>query len=109
VVVRGRSDTGELSLPACDLLPVNVLTRRRAIARWSRCSASYVSWQRGTARIRPPHAAAAARLLLRADRSTVQQSIDISWPSGPQQQTRSSGLRRLGGADRRTDGRPTDT
>jgi len=52
---------------------------------------------------------AAAWLLLTADLSAVQQSIDISWPPGPQQQTRSSRLRRPdwtdGQRDGRTDGR----
>jgi len=44
---------------------------------------------------------AAAPLLL----SAGQQSIDISCPSGAQQQTRSSGVRRTkGGTDRQTDG-----
>jgi len=50
---------------------------------------------------------AAAWLLLTADLSSVQQSIDISWPPGPQQQTRSGGVRRPDGTDgqtyRRTD------
>jgi len=54
---------------------------------------------------------AAARLLLTAGPPAVQQSIDISWLPGPQQQTRSSGVRRPDGTDRqtygRTDGRPT--
>jgi len=37
----------------------------------------------------------------------VQQSIDISWPPGPQQQTRRSGVQQLtdGMADRQTDAR----
>jgi len=40
----------------------------------------------------------------------VQQSIDISWPPGPQQQTRRSGVRRPNDeADRETDGHPTIT
>jgi len=56
-------------------------------------------------------ARAAAQLLLSAGPPAVQQSIDISWPPGPQQQTRSSGVRRPDGTDRqtdgRTDGRPT--
>jgi len=39
----------------------------------------------------------------------VQQSIDISCPSGPQQQTRSSGVRRPDGTDRQTDGRTRDS
>ena len=42
----------------------------------SLCSATYVHWQCGTARIRPPHAATAA--------------IDWYLPAGPQQQTCSS-------------------
>jgi len=54
---------------------------------------------------------AAARLLLTAGPPAVQQSIDISWPPGPQQQTSSSGMRRPDETDgqthRRTDGRPT--
>jgi len=54
---------------------------------------------------------ATALLLLTAGPPAVQQSIDISWPSGPQQQTRSSGVRMTGLTDRqtdgRTDGRPT--
>jgi len=57
---------------------------------------------------------AAAQLLLTAGLPAVQQSIDrpISWPPGPQQQTRSSGVRRPDGRDERTggqtDGRLTD-
>jgi len=43
---------------------------------------------------------AAARLLLNAEH----QSIDISCSTGSQQQTRSRGVRRANGADRRTDG-----
>jgi len=35
----------------------------------------------------------------------VQQSIDISYPPGPQQQTRSNKVRRPDGTDRQTDGR----
>jgi len=37
----------------------------------------------------------------------LQQSIDTSWPPGPQQQTRRSGVRRpvTGQTDRQTDGR----
>ena len=56
---------------------------------------------------------AAAWLLLTADLSAVQQSIDISWPPGPQQQTRSSRVRRPdwtdGQRDGRTDGRTPDS
>jgi len=52
----------------------------------------YVSWQHDTARIRPP---------------LLQQSIDISCPPGPQQQTCSSGFAAcgpvLGQTDRRTE------
>jgi len=51
---------------------------------------------------------AAARLLLTAGSPAMQQSIDISWPPGPQQQTHSSGAWRPDGTDRRTDGRRTD-
>ena len=47
------------------------------------CSATYVRWQRGTARIRPP---------------LLHQSIDISGTPGPQQQTYAHA-----GADRRKD------
>jgi len=55
------------------------------------CSASYVRWQRGT-----------AHMLLCA----VQQSIDTSMPAGP---TAANLLqRRANGADRQSDGRPTD-
>jgi len=65
----------------------------------SQCSASYVSYQRGAARIRPPHAAAATWLMMTA----VQQSIDISCP---RQQTRRSIVRwpNGNGTDRLTDG-----
>jgi len=49
---------------------------------------------------------AAARLLLTAGPSAMQQSIGILWPPSPQQQTRSSGERRPNGqTDRQTDGR----
>jgi len=51
----------------------------------------YVRSQRGTARIRTP---------------LLQQSIYISWPPGPQQQTCSSGVRRPSATDRQTDARP---
>ena len=54
-----------------------------------------------------PHPA--ARLLMTAGRLAVQQSIDVSWPPGPQQQTRSSGVRRPDGTDRRTDRRTPDS
>ena len=56
----------------------------------SLCSATYVRWQRGTARIRPPHATAAA-----IDRYLL--------PPGPQQQTRRTLLQWENGTDRRTD------
>ena len=69
----------------------------------SLCSASYVRWQRGTARIHPP-------LLLSAGCAAV---IDVSFPPGPQQQTCSSGFAAVGPCwGRQTDGqtdRPTDT
>ena len=35
----------------------------------------------------------------------AQQSIDIFWPPGPQQQTRNSGVRRADGTHRQTGGR----
>jgi len=62
----------------------------------------------GTARIWPPHADAAARLLLllSADRAAIDRYL---LPAGAQRQTRSSGLRRPGGTDRRTDGRTPDS
>ena len=50
-----------------------------------------------------PHSA--ARLLVTAGRLAVQQSIDVSWAPGPQQQTRSSGGRRPDGTDGQTDAR----
>ena len=50
---------------------------------------------------------AVARPLLTAGPPAMQQSIDIFWLPGPQQQTRSSGVRRPDGTDRRTDGRST--
>jgi len=43
--------------------------------------------------------AAAARLLLTAGPPAVQQSIEISWPPGPRQQTDCNGVRRPGGTD----------
>ena len=43
--------------------------------------------------------AAAARLLLTAGLPAVQQSIEISWPPGPRQQTDCNGVRRPGGTD----------
>ena len=59
------------------------------------CSATYARLQRGTARIRRPHAAAA--------------EIDISCPPGSQQQTCSSRVAAVGPCwSRRTD-RQTDT
>jgi len=36
----------------------------------------------------------------------VQQSIDICWPVGPQQQTRSNSVLQPDGTDRQTDARP---
>ena len=71
--------------------------------RWSSknmsvCSASYISWKRGTARIRCCARAAAA--------PAVQQSMDISYQPDPQQQTRLMLLQRADGqtrTDRRTD------
>jgi len=51
----------------------------------------------------------AARLLLTADPPAVQQSIDISWQPGPQQQTRGSGVRQPDGTDGQTDGRTPDS
>ena len=53
-----------------------------------------------------PHspAAAVARLLLTTDLRAVQQSVHISCPPCPQQQTRRSGMRRLDGTDGQTDG-----
>ena len=50
-------------------------------------SYTYVRRQRGTAHIRP---------------MLLQQSIDISCPPGPQQQTCNSELRQSNGTDRRT-------
>jgi len=46
---------------------------------------------------------AAAKLLLTAGTPSVQQSIDISWPPGPQQQTRRRGVQRPDKTDRQTD------
>ena len=65
----------------------------------SLCSASYVRWQRATARIHSPHAA-----LLCA----MQQSIDISCRLGPQQQRVCCCKPMLGQTDRQTDGRTPD-
>jgi len=66
--------------------------------RTSLCLATYVRWQRGTARIHPP---------------LLQQSIDISCLPNPQQQTCSSGFAAVGPCwDRQTKGqtdRRTDT
>jgi len=63
-------------------------------------SANHVRCQRGTTRIRPPHAAMLC---------AVQQSVDNSCRPGPQQQTCSSGFAAEGPcADGHTDGRPTD-
>ena len=73
------------------------------------CSASYVSWQSGTPRIcccEPCCSAAAAD---RRGPPAVQQSIDTSWPPGPQQQTRSSGVRWLDGTGGQMDGRTPDS
>jgi len=55
---------------------------------------------------------AAAPLLLTAGPPAVQQSIDVTWLSGPQQQTRTSGVRRQmeqtgRRRDDQTHGRPT--
>jgi len=55
---------------------------------------------------------AAAPLLLTAGPPAVQQSIDVTWLSGPQQQTRTSGVRRRmeqtgRRRDDQTHGRPT--
>jgi len=47
----------------------------------------------------PAYAAVAAA-------STVHQSIDISYPPGPQQQTRRTLLQRANGTDKRTDSVP---
>jgi len=72
--------------------------------RTSLCSASYVSCQRGTARICccAPWCGAAV-----VDRRA--ESFDISCSPGPKQQTRSNAVRRANGTDRRanrhTDGR----
>jgi len=49
---------------------------------------------------------AAARLMLTAGPPAVQQSIDISWPLGPQQQTYSSGVRRPHETEGQTDPTP---
>jgi len=49
---------------------------------------------------------AAARLLLTAGPPAVQQSIDISWPLGPQQQIYSSGVRRPHETEGQTDPTP---
>jgi len=62
-------------------------------------SASYVSWQRGTARILPLHAA----LLPCCGTWRPLLSTDISCLSGPQQQTRCSGVQRPDGTDWQTD------
>jgi len=73
----------------------------------SPCLASYASCKRDTARIRccAPCCGAAAVA------SAVQQSIDIPYPPGAQQQTRSSGVWRAtganGGTDGQTDARPS--
>jgi len=57
----------------------------------SLCPATYVRWQRGTARIRTP---------------LLQHSIDSSCPPGPQRQTHSSGFAAVGLCwDRRTNRR----
>jgi len=52
---------------------------------------------------------AAAQLLLTAGRAAI--SIDIFWPPGPRQQTRSSGVRggQMGQTDRQRDGRTPDS
>jgi len=67
----------------------------------SECSASYVSCERGTARIAAARRAAAQLLL-----SAVQQSIDIDicCKPGPQQQNRRTLLQRADKTDRQTDG-----
>jgi len=52
----------------------------------------------------PAACRAAARLL---PPPAVQQSIDISWPPGPQQQTRRSDVLLPDGTDRQADGRLT--
>jgi len=44
----------------------------------------------------------------RGDSVAVQQTIDISWPPGTQQQTHTSGVR-LDGTDGQTDGRTPDS
>ena len=70
-------------------------------------SASCVSWQRGTARIRLPHTAAAARLLLSASRVSIDRYLT---PTGP---TAANAAVACGGrtgqtdthTDRRTDAR----
>jgi len=51
----------------------------------------------------PPHAAAAARLLLTASPPAVPQWIDISCSPGSQQQTRRSRVMRANGTNGRTD------
>jgi len=57
-----------------------------------------------------PASAAARRPLARAAAApAVQQSIDIHYPPGTQQQTRRTLLQRANGTDRRTDGHRTVT
>jgi len=51
----------------------------------------------------PPHAAAAARLLLTASLPAVPQWIDISYSPGSQQQTHRSRVMRASGTNGRTD------
>ena len=52
---------------------------------------------------------AAARLLLTSGPPAVQQSIDMSWRPGPQQQTHTNGARQASGTDGQTDGRTPDS
>jgi len=55
-----------------------------------------------------PHLLLRAVLRSRAAATpAVQQSIDISYPPGPQQQTRRTLLQRANGTDRQTDGHRT--
>ena len=70
------------------------------------CSASYVSWQRGTPHVWPPHATAAAQLLLCAGHAAINRYF---LPTGPpaanlQQRHLTAGWNRR--TDRWTDARP---
>ena len=76
-----------------------LLAARYAVCVTSLCSASYARWRRGTARIRPlPYAALPC---------AEQQSINIAFRLGPQQQTCTSEFAGVGQIDRQTE-RQTD-